>query len=370
MLGGSAFIFSARVGGAGLALVTQIILARWLGPEDLGVYLLAFSWCILLSTIASCGFPTSSIRFVGAGLANESHGYIRGFVNRAQWTIAMVSISFVVVGLVLLSFLDNMIPSMTRSALTVALLGVPFFALMGFHNGASNGFSRFAASFLPSNVIRPSLFLAVVLTAHWFGFEFAPDALVAVHVGVIVLISMGTFLALRKLLNSRFRQDNHEYETRLWIKTSSQLLLITLFVNNFAELCVILVGFFLPSDQVAIFHVGFRLALLISFALQSVDSFAAPQLSKLWAQKDDARFVAVVNRTARLQFWVTLLAVGCLALAGHRLLAIFGPEFVDGYRIMIILAGMQLVRAYVGPVSLLISISGCLLYTSPSPRDS
>jgi len=270
----------------------------------------------------------------------------------------MVSISFVVVGLVLLSFLGNMVPSMTRSALTVALLGVPFFALMGFHNGASNGFSRFAASFLPSNVIRPSLFLAVVLTAHWFGFEFAPDALVAVHVGVIVLISMGTFLALRKLLNSRFRQDNHEYETRLWIKTSSQLLLITLFVNNFAELCVILVGFFLPSDQVAIFHVGFRLALLISFALQSVDSFAAPQLSKLWAQKDDARFVAVVNRTARLQFWVTLLAVGCLALAGHRLLAIFGPEFVDGYRIMIILAGMQLVRAYVGPVSLLISISG------------
>ncbi|GEM_PF-6440669 len=48
LLGASTFMFACRVLGAGLAFLTQLLQARWMGAHELGIYLYAFSWCIIL----------------------------------------------------------------------------------------------------------------------------------------------------------------------------------------------------------------------------------------------------------------------------------------------------------------------------------
>ena len=50
-----------------------------MGATELGIYVLAFSWCVLLANLASVGIPNAAMRFVGYGLANAQPGYIRGF---------------------------------------------------------------------------------------------------------------------------------------------------------------------------------------------------------------------------------------------------------------------------------------------------
>ncbi len=61
---GSAFVFGCRVTGAAFTLLLQVMLARWMGASELGIYVLAFSWCILLATVSHLGFTAASLRVI------------------------------------------------------------------------------------------------------------------------------------------------------------------------------------------------------------------------------------------------------------------------------------------------------------------
>ncbi|MFW2403883.1 MAG: lipopolysaccharide biosynthesis protein, partial [Gammaproteobacteria bacterium] len=105
LIGGSAFIFGCRVFGAGLTFLAQVLLARWMGASELGVYALAFSWCILLATLSTGGFRLAAIRFVGEGLVRDGSGYIRGFMRRSSQLVLIVSVAVAVIGITALTFL-------------------------------------------------------------------------------------------------------------------------------------------------------------------------------------------------------------------------------------------------------------------------
>jgi O-antigen/teichoic acid export membrane protein len=136
------------------------------------------------------------------------------------------------------------------------------------------------------------------------------------------------------------------------------MLAVTLFSGYVAEINVILAGWFLPADEVARFHVSFRLALIVSFGLFAVDAAIAPDLSRLYAASDHAQVQQLLDRATRVRFLGAVLAVVVFVVAGRSVLAWFGPEFVAGYSLLLILATGQLVLAGVGPVARLLSITG------------
>ena len=72
VLGGSAFLFLCRIGGAALTFLTQLLLARWMGASELGSYVLAFAWLGLLSAIPVGGYNAAAV--VVDDLAISSRG--------------------------------------------------------------------------------------------------------------------------------------------------------------------------------------------------------------------------------------------------------------------------------------------------------
>jgi O-antigen/teichoic acid export membrane protein len=87
---GSSFVFACRLTGAVLVFLTQILLARWMGAAELGIYVLAFSWCSLLAIIAGLGYPTASLRIIGHCLAHDDRHHIRGFIRQAATAVLLV----------------------------------------------------------------------------------------------------------------------------------------------------------------------------------------------------------------------------------------------------------------------------------------
>src|SRR3954451_20165270 len=61
---GQTFLF--RVGNAGVAFVTQIFLARWMGSHEFGIYVYVWTWVLLLGTITGLGLISSPQRFIPA----------------------------------------------------------------------------------------------------------------------------------------------------------------------------------------------------------------------------------------------------------------------------------------------------------------
>jgi hypothetical protein len=53
-------IFIIRVVSAGLAYLSQILLARWMGGSDYGVYVYVWTWVLLLGSMMDFGISASA----------------------------------------------------------------------------------------------------------------------------------------------------------------------------------------------------------------------------------------------------------------------------------------------------------------------
>ena len=58
---GSLFI---KVAGAGNEFILSVILARVLGVNEYGAYVLSLTWVMILATLATMGFDSAAIRFI------------------------------------------------------------------------------------------------------------------------------------------------------------------------------------------------------------------------------------------------------------------------------------------------------------------
>ena len=91
LLRGSAILFSGRLAGAVCVYVLQVVLARSIGGAELGNYVRAFSWCVVLANLSLLGLDSAAIRFIGTGMATGDVGRIGGFIRRSRQIVLVVS---------------------------------------------------------------------------------------------------------------------------------------------------------------------------------------------------------------------------------------------------------------------------------------
>ncbi len=357
MVGGSAFLFLCRIGGAAATFLTQLLLARWMGAAQLGSYVLAFSWLTLLSAVPVGGYNAAAVRFIGQGLANEQYGYARGYIGHAI-TITLFSSTAMALMAATGIILFPGFPLEIQMLFFFAIAGVPLFAIMRVNSGIAMATSRFALGYLPGNIIRPILFLALIWLIWLQDISLTADLAMQLQFLVLIVLAVLTsvlmWLSTRRLLTP----EPSIKDTKTWNRAAMPLLGVTLFSNYFQQITVIVSGFFLASADIGIYNVGYRVAMLISFTLVAVDAFTAPALSRYYYTDNRDELLREIRYSTALRFGISLTAVMFLIFFGDWVLNLFGPEFIQGHAIMILLALAQLAHAAVGPATRLLAISG------------
>src|SRR5947209_19521118 len=84
-------IFIIRVVSAGLAYLSQILLARWMGGPDYGVYVYVWTWVLLLGSMMDFGISASAQEIIPEYRARGEHGLLRGFLSGSRWLTFAVS---------------------------------------------------------------------------------------------------------------------------------------------------------------------------------------------------------------------------------------------------------------------------------------
>jgi O-antigen/teichoic acid export membrane protein len=358
LIAGAGFFFACRVSGALLAYVTLIILARWTGATELGIFVFASSWCIALSTVACLGYPSAAYRFIGLGLAARDLGRIRGFVRRGSQIVIGSSLIMAGAGAAATLSIGGLISAEHVGPLLIAFLCVPIFAWVRLNTTVAHAFSWFALSTVPNSVLRPLLLLVAIGAVRLAGGALSAVNVMLLFTAVTLLVAIGEHALLARGLNRELRDAQPVYETRTWVRAGMPLLIIVLFTSYFPELSVILAGVYLPPEDIAKFNAGIRTASLIAFGLDAVDNTILPRISHLFARGDIINLQRIVVRSTQLKFWSALVAVLVLAVMGEHILALFGEEFVGGYGPLMIFALALLLRAAVGPATLLLHITG------------
>ena len=97
-------IFIIRVLSAGLAYFSQVLLARWMGTSEYGVYVYAWTWVLLLGSMMDFGIAVTAQKLIPEYRGKNQLGLLRGFLFGSRWLTFSVSLvtSCLLAGLVYL----------------------------------------------------------------------------------------------------------------------------------------------------------------------------------------------------------------------------------------------------------------------------
>src|SRR5947209_10568172 len=95
-------IFIIRVFSAALAYFSQILLARWMGGSDYGVYVYVWTWVLLLGSMMDFGISASAQKIIPEYRTRGEHALLRGFLSGSRWMTFAVSavVALLLAGLV------------------------------------------------------------------------------------------------------------------------------------------------------------------------------------------------------------------------------------------------------------------------------
>lgn len=81
---GTGAALGVKLLSAGVLYGTQILLARWLGVVEYGVYDFAIALSLSLAFMAGLGLPTATLRFIAQYRVQQDWAHLRGMM-RGGW---------------------------------------------------------------------------------------------------------------------------------------------------------------------------------------------------------------------------------------------------------------------------------------------
>jgi O-antigen/teichoic acid export membrane protein len=355
-MAGNAFLI--RVASALLVYLTQVLLARWMGGFQFGIYVYVWTWVLLIGALADVGLASAAQRFIPEYLGLRAFALLRGFLSGSRWLTLVIATAIAGIGVLGIRVLEPWIGRYEVVPLYLACLTLPLFALTHMQEGIARAYGWVNLALLPPYVVRSLVLVAIMAAAHAGGF--AADAVTAMTAAVIATWTTAfiQLVMLDRRLRGAVTPGPKSHEAGTWLLTAIPIFMVEGFYFLLTYTDVLVLQQFRSPEEVAIYYAAAKTLALVAFVHYSVVAATAHKFAEYHVRGDRARLAAFLSESIRWTFWPSLAAtVGILAL-GRPFLWLFGPRFVDGYSLMFILALGPLARAAIGPVERLLNMVG------------
>lgn len=346
-----------------LTFLLVAIAVRVLGTADYGLYRQVFQVLLILTTIASGGFPPAAVRFIVQARATGSVGGVRG---TAAVTLASTLVVSVIIVVGVLVWTDPLAQAFVDSSgrvefmsflLRVGVAYVPLYAAMQVLRFCTQASKTMGPGVMIGNIIQPLsrfLFTVIALAA---GF-----AVTGAVVGMVLSAGVATIAGVvlfRRLLSEEERRARPVVKFGPILRFAFPQAGVALFSTQSLGLGIILVGIYGSDTQVGLYGVAQALQLAGGLFLTSIVGIWAPVVVDIYERGDIARLQSLYQTISR---WVTTFSVPVfIALIMQpefftRLLG--GEEAVSAAALVPILAVGNIFFVATGPSAQLLSMTG------------
>ena len=354
----AATIFAIRVASAVMAYGAQILLARWMGTSDYGIYVYVWTWVLLLGSMMDFGISASAQKLIPEYRTHGQHALLRGFLSGSRWLTFAVStvVALMLAGLVRL--LSSWIDAASIVPLYIGCATLPAFVVANTQDGIARSHDWMRLGLMPQFIVRQTLIIGFTAGAFMLGFNLGATAAMLASFAAVWLAMLGQMIVLNRRLARHVEPGARTYDVRGWLAVSLPILLVESFYLLLSYTDVLVLQQFRPSEEVGIYFAVVKTLALVSFIHYAMSATTAHRFAEYNAQGDKDRLSAYVTHAIQWTFWPSLAATLVLLAFGKPLLWLFGPQFVVGYDIMFIAAIGLVVRAAIGPVERLLNMLG------------
>jgi O-antigen/teichoic acid export membrane protein len=350
--------FTVRIFSAVIAYFSQVLLARWMGEFEYGIFVVVWVGAVILGGLACLGFQTAILRFVPEYTARGENQLLRGVLLGSRIQGVVAATAFALVGAVGLYAFGDSLSSYYLIPLYLGAITLPMLAIGEIHDGMSRAFNWADLGLWPTFIVRPLLIILFMWVALYYGA--AADAVTAMGavIAATYLTSIGQLVWMERRMRTVVPTGPRNYRPLAWVGIALPIFIVEGFFNLLTNVDILIVGHYMEPDQVAIYFAAAKTLALVHFVYFSVRAGGAQRFSQYYASGDQRRLKAFVRDTLHWTFWPSLAMILLLFAVGKYLLLLFGPNFASGYPLLYILSIGLLFRASIGPAESLLIMSG------------
>jgi O-antigen/teichoic acid export membrane protein len=355
-MAGAAFII--RVTGAVAIFLSQILLARWMGGAEFGIYIYAWTWLQMIGDTIHLGLPLTAPRLIPQYTQRNEMDRLRGFLLGSRWMVFASATAVAMLGAAAVHGLSSTLGDGTVMPLYLACVALPFYSLSNMLDAMARSYNAVGTALLPPFVLRPLTLIFVLAAVRAAGF--VPDA--TTGMAVFALSTWTTTLLqlvlLHRCLVRKVPAGPRLYDISGWIRTSSPLFAVWAFYMLLLYTDVLVLRQFQPPEVVAHYYAAAKTLALVAFVHFAVSAAVAHRFAAHHVAGDRDTLAALAASTVRWTFWPSLVAIAGVLALGKPILWLFGPNFSDAYPLMFILAIALIARAAVGPAERVLNMLG------------
>ena len=351
-------VFLVRVGSAMLALVSQVLLARWMGKFEFGIYIYVWTWVLMIGALSDMGLSSAARRFIPEYTELLALDRLRGFLSGSRWLAFGIATGIGAIGALGVTLLSPWIDHFTVIPLYLACVTIPVYGLVQIQAGIAQSYDWPNLALAPFYIWR-QLIITILMGGAWL-FGAPTDAVTAMIVAVVTTwaVTVGQLFVLDRRLKQKVARGPKRYESMVWLATSLPIFVVEGFYLLLTYVDILALEHLRSPDEVAVYYAAARLLALVAFVYFAIAGATTHKFTQYHVAGDTERLASFFRETIRWTFWPSLAACALILAFGKPLLWLFGGSFEQGYAVMFILAVGMLSRAAVGPAERLLNMLG------------
>ncbi len=353
---GSAFLI--RAGGAGILFVSQVVLARWMGRFEFGIYVYAWTWVGFLGMLSALGIGSSAQRFIPAYRTRGDLDHLRGFLTGSRLMCIGNGIAVGTLVLATVLVLRHRIADYYLVPFVLVSATLPAFTLSTLADPVARSFDWIELALLPVFIVHPLIVIAISGSFFLAGGMVSADTVLAVAVAAFWAVIIVQMIVLRRRLSGQIPAGPRRYAFADWLKTALPLALVDSFFILLTYVDTLVLQAFVGPAEVAVYYAATKTLALVNFIYFAVSAASAHRFSEYHTAGEHDKLAAFLAQTIRWTFWPSLALAAAMLLLGKPILVLFGPGFADGYHLIVIMSVGLVARAAVGPAERLLNMIG------------
>ena len=314
--------FAASMVSMFIGFVITVLLGRYLGAGDLGMYRMVSTIYGIVMLFAAIGIPAAIIKYVAEfkddrdkSDAIVSSGVITSLILGIVFSVLFYFLSYIFEGLFDMPGLSGLLKILSP-VFPFALVGG---ALLGLLNGRRE-MKRYGAA----TILQSVLMLVVSVSLIYCGFGVA-----GVVIGVVVS-SVGWCLYLLLITRDYFEITFEGYakNTKTMLGFGVQIFGANAInmINYKAD--IILIGYFLTATDVGCYAVAVGLSKFFWLIPQAIQTITYPATSEYWANNNHSALQTMIDKSMRYTACVLLpIGLGVGFFAEEIITLVFGEGF-------------------------------------------
>ena len=272
-------VFLIRVSSAVLAFGSQVLLARWMGSFQFGIYVYVWTWVLLLGQGMDLGLGTAAQRFIPEYRDSGRLALLRGFVSGSRWVALGIAIAIAALAAGGVRLLEPWLDDYMIIPLYLACMIIPAYALANVQEGIARSYDWFGLSMMPGYVVR-QLLLTILMAAAYLAQLPMTSVTAMIVAGVSIwLPTLGQLLVVNWRLARRIERGPKAYDFKVWLLTALPILMVEGFYSLLAYTDILVLQHFRPPEEVAVYYAAAKTLALVSFIYYSVSATTAHRFS-------------------------------------------------------------------------------------------